>query len=78
MSNTKCSQALCVRNGALCTVTFRHRKDCSSRHEYQEDRRDGWGAPDLSPLDFFLWHELKTQLVQHPAPANPEDVSGVT
>ena len=24
-----------------------------------------------SPLDFFLWNELKVQLIQHPAPANP-------
>ena len=25
-------------------------------------------SPDLSPLDFFLWSELKVQLVQHPMP----------
>ena len=30
--------------------------------------------PDLSPSDFFLWKELKTQLVQHPAPANPAEL----
>ena len=28
-------------------------------------------SPDLSPSDFFWWNELKVQLVQHPAPANP-------
>ena len=27
-------------------------------------------SPDLSPLDFFLWNELKVQLVQKPDPAN--------
>ena len=27
-------------------------------------------SPDLFPFDFFLWSELKVQLVQHPAPAN--------
>ena len=31
-------------------------------------------SPDLSPLDFFLWNELKVQLVQHPAPANPAEL----
>ena len=31
-------------------------------------------SPDLSPLDFFLWNELETQLVQHPAPANPAEL----
>ena len=30
-------------------------------------------SPDLSPLD-FLWNELKVQLVQHPAPANPSEL----
>ena len=28
-------------------------------------------SPDLSLSDFFLWNELKVQLVEHPAPANP-------
>ena len=31
-------------------------------------------SPDLSPLDFFLWNELKVQLVQHPAAANPAEL----
>ena len=31
-------------------------------------------SPDLSPLGFFLWTELKTQLIQHPAPANPSEM----
>ena len=31
-------------------------------------------SPDLSPLDFVLWNELKVQLVQHPAPANPAEL----
>ena len=31
-------------------------------------------SPDLSPLDFFLWNELKVQLVQHPAPVNPAEL----
>ena len=31
-------------------------------------------SPDLSPVDFFLWNELKVQLVQHPAPASPSEV----
>ena len=31
-------------------------------------------SPDLSPFDFFLWNELKVQLVQHPAPANPAEL----
>ena len=30
--------------------------------------------PPCSPLDFFLWNELKAQLVQHPAPANPSEL----
>ena len=31
-------------------------------------------SPDLSPSDFFLWNELKVQLVQHPAAANPAEL----
>ena len=31
-------------------------------------------SPDLSPVDFFLWKELKTQLVQCPTPANPAEL----
>ena len=31
-------------------------------------------SPGLSPLDFFLWNELKVQLVQHPGPANPAEL----
>ena len=31
-------------------------------------------SPDLSPSGFFLRNELKTQLVQHPVPANPAEV----
>ena len=33
--------------------------------------------PDLSPIDFFLWNELKAQLVQHPAPSNPSELRAV-
>ena len=31
-------------------------------------------SPDLSSLGFFLWNELRVQLVQHPAPANPAEL----
>ena len=31
-------------------------------------------SPDLSPSDFFLWNELKTQLVQYPALAYPAEL----
>ena len=31
-------------------------------------------SPDLSPLDFSLWNELKMHLVQHPAPASPAEL----
>ena len=31
-------------------------------------------SPDLSPLDYFLRNELKVQLDEHPAPANPAEL----
>ena len=31
-------------------------------------------SPALSPLDFFLWNELKVQVVQHPAPTSPAEL----
>ena len=46
VSHTKCLEAFCVRNGAISRETVRHREDGSSRHEYQEDRRDGRGASE--------------------------------
>ena len=57
----KCPSAMkCVKKQQFFLGDISHRPPCS---------------PHLSPLDFFfLWNELKTQPVQHPAPANPAEL----
>ena len=62
--NTSCLEAVCVRNGPRqCCTAVKFQPPCS---------------PDLSPLDFFLWNELKTQLVHHPALANPAELRALS